>query len=224
MPQNASPDVRSPAPATNDFPPELTVSTGQLKSIETLQERAMKLELQLADLGVQLSQLTEQRADATGATRDRLTKQITTVQHDLAAGSIELRSLREKVTQLQATMNAPVVAPATTTVQPPWEPSHSLSSEQIMQVVGGFGMLMIPLVLVFARNLWIRGSRKMRPVEVESSAGLERIEQAIEAIAVEVERIGEAQRFSTKLLSERQPDAIVNRAAASPVPRVITPH
>lgn len=32
---------------------------------------------------------------------------------------------------------------------------------------------------------------------------LERMEQAIDAIAVEVERISEAQRFTTKLLSER---------------------
>ena len=33
---------------------------------------------------------------------------------------------------------------------------------------------------------------------------LERMEQAIDAIAVEVERISEGQRFTTKLLSERQ--------------------
>jgi hypothetical protein len=33
---------------------------------------------------------------------------------------------------------------------------------------------------------------------------LERMEQAIEAIAVEVERISEGQRFTTKLLSEKE--------------------
>lgn len=32
---------------------------------------------------------------------------------------------------------------------------------------------------------------------------LERMEQAIDAIAVEVERVSEAQRFTTKLLSEK---------------------
>jgi hypothetical protein len=35
------------------------------------------------------------------------------------------------------------------------------------------------------------------------SARLERMEQAIDAIAVEVERISEGQRFTTRLLSER---------------------
>jgi hypothetical protein len=36
---------------------------------------------------------------------------------------------------------------------------------------------------------------------------LERIEQAIDTMAVEVERISEGQRFTTKLLSERSPAA-----------------
>ena len=36
---------------------------------------------------------------------------------------------------------------------------------------------------------------------------LERIEQAVDAIAIEVERISEGQRFTTKLLTERASDA-----------------
>jgi hypothetical protein len=41
---------------------------------------------------------------------------------------------------------------------------------------------------------------------------LERMEQAIDAIAVEVERIAEGQRFTTRLLSERtgEPSQLVN--------------
>ena len=39
----------------------------------------------------------------------------------------------------------------------------------------------------------------------EVSQRLERMEQAIDAIAVEVERISEGQRFVTKLLAERSP-------------------
>jgi hypothetical protein len=38
----------------------------------------------------------------------------------------------------------------------------------------------------------------------ELAARLERIEQGVEAVAIEVERIAEAQRFSAKLLAERQ--------------------
>ena len=35
---------------------------------------------------------------------------------------------------------------------------------------------------------------------------LARMEQAIDAVAIEIERISEAQRFTTRLLSERVPD------------------
>jgi hypothetical protein len=62
-------------------------------------------------------------------------------------------------------------------------------------------------------------------VDLENSPRLQRIEQAIESIAVEVERIGEAQRFTTKLLAERQPDA-AQRLVGQPrrEPGTITPH
>ena len=39
------------------------------------------------------------------------------------------------------------------------------------------------------------------------SARLARVEQAIEAVAIEVERISEGQRFVTQLLAERRDDA-----------------
>jgi hypothetical protein len=47
------------------------------------------------------------------------------------------------------------------------------------------------------------GSPELR----EILARLERVEQAIDAVAVEAERISEGQRFTTKLLAERAPAA-----------------
>lgn len=38
-----------------------------------------------------------------------------------------------------------------------------------------------------------------------TEARLERMEQAVDAIAIEIERISEGQRFTTRLLSERTP-------------------
>ena len=43
-----------------------------------------------------------------------------------------------------------------------------------------------------------------KPERLQALEGrLERVEQAIDAVAVEVERIGEAHRFTAKLLSDR---------------------
>lgn len=58
-----------------------------------------------------------------------------------------------------------------------------------------------PLARAFAKRMEQGESAPRIPSDV--SARLERMEQAIDSIAVEVERISEGQRFTTKLLAER---------------------
>ena len=72
--------------------------------------------------------------------------------------------------------------------------------------VGFFVMLTtisvgLPIAKAFARRMDQRSAQPRVPAEV--MARLERMEQAIDAVAVEVERISEGQRFTTKLLAER---------------------
>ena len=63
-------------------------------------------------------------------------------------------------------------------------------------------VLGLPLIRAFTRR-WDRPAISDKP-SAEISVRLERIEQAVEAVAIEVERIAEAQRFSAKLMSEQQ--------------------
>ena len=58
-----------------------------------------------------------------------------------------------------------------------------------------------PIARAYARRMDQESTRAHIPNEVTSR--LERMEQAIDSIAVEVERISEGQRFTTKLLSDR---------------------
>ncbi len=69
------------------------------------------------------------------------------------------------------------------------------------------GMLMIiaivvgrPMVSAYSKKLENESKRPQIPQEMTTR--LERMEQSIDAIAVEVERISEGQRFTTKLLAE----------------------
>ncbi len=63
----------------------------------------------------------------------------------------------------------------------------------------------IPIIRAITRR-WERGSTQLPPAASSPDviARLERIEQAVETVAVEVERIAEAQRFSAKLLAEQR--------------------
>jgi hypothetical protein len=60
----------------------------------------------------------------------------------------------------------------------------------------------LPIAKAYARRIE-GGSPKPTPPAPDITARLSRMEQAIDSIAVEVERISEGQRFTTKLLSER---------------------
>lgn len=65
----------------------------------------------------------------------------------------------------------------------------------------------IPIIRAITRR-WDRGPLPPTPPSPELIARLERIEQAVEAVAVEVERIAEAQRFSAKLMAEQAKRAL----------------
>ena len=58
----------------------------------------------------------------------------------------------------------------------------------------------IPLARAYSRRMDAESRNPRFPTEI--SARLERMEQAIDSVALEVERISEGQRFTTKLLSE----------------------
>ena len=59
----------------------------------------------------------------------------------------------------------------------------------------------IPIARAYARRMERGPMGPQMPTEM--TARLERMEQALDSIAIEVERISEAQRFTTKLLSDK---------------------
>jgi hypothetical protein len=59
-----------------------------------------------------------------------------------------------------------------------------------------------PIMVALGRR-FERGPRHDELASPASAARLERIEQAVEAMAVEIERISEGQRFTTRLLTSR---------------------
>ena len=59
------------------------------------------------------------------------------------------------------------------------------------------------------------------PPPRHSDERLDRLEQAVDAIAVEMERVGEGQRFMTKLLADRRGDRTSAHTPPSPIPGAV---
>lgn len=75
-----------------------------------------------------------------------------------------------------------------------------------ISIVGTLAVLM-PLAIAAARAMLIRARQpKLTPELLEATRRMERMEQAIDAVAVEVERISEGQRFVTQLMAAKSRD------------------
>ena len=72
----------------------------------------------------------------------------------------------------------------------------------------------VPLARAYSRRMESESKNPRIPSEV--AGRLERIEQAVEAVAIEVERISEGQRFTTKLLSEPRSANEPRQSSSSP--------
>ena len=61
----------------------------------------------------------------------------------------------------------------------------------------------LSLIGTITYKVLTRGGKRAKAVEHHDDERLEHLQQSIDAIAIEVERIAEAQRFSAKLLADR---------------------
>jgi hypothetical protein len=92
------------------------------------------------------------------------------------------------------------------------EPSQIGAMIPIVAIIAGAAIaIFAPLARAHARQV-DRSAGSAVPPEV--AGRLERIEQAVDAIAIEVERISEGQRFTTQLLSEGRHQATALPAGA----------
>lgn len=131
--------------------------------------------------------------------RDQIREQIRQTIEDARIGQDEAG---------RVTVIAPA-APGVATQAPPWVPPDDIPprvQETAFAFFITFAVMIIgyPIAKAIGRRIDRTGVTPKVPVEVTSQlAQLAQLNQAVEAIAVEVERISEGQRFTTRLLSEQ---------------------
>ena len=90
-----------------------------------------------------------------------------------------------------------------------------MDEDIVIPIAGMVFVIILVLGIPFVRALvrrWERESQQPK-VPVEVVARLERMEQSIDAIAIEMERISEGQRFVTKILAQPAAEPVPLRAA-----------
>jgi hypothetical protein len=142
-------------------------------------------------------------------------RQITSQLQELDQGSTDRKPLENRLTDVDARIKAvdqmiagnaaqlaqAAAVPGAVVEHPP--PLPQGPPDEVF-VLGGIFLFVaiLPLSIAFARRIWRRSAAAVTSLPRDITDRLQRMEQAIEATAVEVERIGEGQRFITRLFTE----------------------
>jgi len=164
----------------------------------------------------QRSELSDQLASV-GGRRASLAKQLLTTQDPVAKAGLESRiavldkRMMQLETDIASTGQQLSSAPAALimSTQSPIT-MFGLEPRYVVPLMGFFIIFVLcPLAIGLSRAMWKRASRPVLPaVTSETAERMVRLEQTVDSIAVEVERISEGQRFVTKLLSDTRVPAL----------------
>jgi hypothetical protein len=165
---------------------------------------------QLENLQDQRNSLSERLQDpmVSGADRKGLETRISDLDARIQAVDKQIAAADAQVAQAAAVPGAVVEDPPVYHDDPP--PTGA--------IVGSLFMLLcvFPLTLAYCRRLWRRGGAAIAAVPGELMERMSRLDQAVESIAIEVERIGEGQRFMTRVFTESNARSL-GAGAAEPI-------
>lgn len=174
------------------------------------------------------SELSRQLNSA-DARRQELADQLQTALPGSQAGLVErIQLLDERIVQIERdiALNGQRLAAlpgASSSTSEGFMGAGSLSNGQVTGISIVFIIfVLMPLAVAIGRLIWKRGSvPRPQALPAGTDERLQRMEQGMDAIAIEIERVSEGQRFVTRLLAERQdlPAALGGAAAvAQPAP------
>lgn len=199
MMQQAPPAPAPPAPPSAVAAPEASQTAAQLfqgpaltrQQREAVRERRSELSNQLTSAVERRQELVQELAGQEGAARAGLEARLQVLDNRIVR-------LEQDIEQTGRVLTNASLPQGTT--QAPFAPARTYARDDAVMFafIGGF-VLLLPLVIAFARR-YARGGSPGR--DTQQDQRLERIEHAVDAIAIEVERISEAQRYSARLLTE----------------------
>ena len=167
------------------------------------------LRARASELSNQLNSATGRRADVQRSLRNATGADKAGLEQRLGVLDTRIARLETDIDQNWAQL-ASLSAGRITINQPPFSgfnnsPRRGLDNNMVPIAIVFTIFVLAPIALSISRVFWRRGSLpKQSPQSAENTQRLERMEQAIDSIAIEIERVSEGQRFVTRLMAERQ--------------------
>lgn len=145
--------------------------------------------------------VTNEMVDVTGVERAGLEQILTAIDQRIVQIEADIGATERALTSAPSGLLG-AAAQAEEAAEAAREAARPAIDDDAIAVMGFMAIsMMVPITIAYARRIWKR-PQPQRALSAATEGRLERIEQAVEAIAVEVERVSEGQRFVTKLMSE----------------------
>jgi hypothetical protein len=178
---------------------------GETPALQEIQGQLAGIGRQLEFLGKERASLFDRLRSASSEEHVFVQQRIVAVDGNIAALQGQFSELVGKLAQMEAEhaiVNSMMPPPPPQNFGPQWPiDPDAMTAAFLLLAIG----LIVPLSVGLTRRLWRRPAPVAPAPEVEavSKARFDRLEQAVDAIAIEIERISEGQRFVTRVLSER---------------------
>jgi hypothetical protein len=173
------------------------ITTSAADVYQALRASRQELANQIETLEDKRRELSERLQDpmVTGADRAGLEQRITAIDQRIVAVEQQMAAADGEVARAAAVPGA--------TIEPPPPPETGPPEEAF--ILGGIFIVVVllPISIAYARRIWRRGAAVVTAIPREIVDRLTRLEQGIDSVAVEVERIGEGQRFMTNFFTEK---------------------
>jgi hypothetical protein len=171
--------------------------------VEALRARRSELSTQLSSANGRRRELAKELRSAAGSDRAGLEQRVSQLDQRIIGIENDLAETGQQLASIPAGLVA-----STTTSQPMRE--ITLNPGQLTGISIVFTIFVLaPLAMGFMRVLARRATLPPQPaLPPETEKRLERMEQALDSIAIEVERISEGQRFVTQLMSRNAAPAL----------------
>lgn len=197
------------APQAPQLPDPWTVNEADIprtgQQVEALQLRQKALRTELQDAAERRNSIMSRMRDAPSAALPGLEARLKVV-------DARIVNLETEISKNAAALNrAPAEAVVAGTKQAP-DPGVVIAGivDDIVPIVAIISMFVFaPIAFSIARFFWRRTAAPARVSgpDPATQQKLEQLQQAVDTIAIEIERISEGQRFVTRLLNERSAPA-----------------
>lgn len=173
-------------------------------SFEALQTAVTSLSQELAGLKAEREVVADRIDGSEGEAQTKLTQQRDQLDGKITQTELQLESAKAQIGARIGVSGDMISSTGHVVVPPPYVPRHGADPDMIVGLSFAFLMMIgLPLAIGYARRIW-RGGAKPKEAQAPAEAQrFERLEQAVDAIAIEIERVAEGQRFVTKIMAER---------------------